>query len=325
MISIVIFVLLTIHHSHAETVNADNGLYHDTGSGPCTRRVTVGGEADCYYSLKRLMSGTGITNMTAKGAFVDTNGEIVRYASATSNGEWVLESIPSLGIHVKKSTHRLHVQGQIRSSHSHNFVPLDSRLQENIVAANLTTMYTRVRQLEVRDFSYKPAVSVDLGLDTSTVHRSFTAQQVETVMPSAVKSTPNQEVFGTVGGANPVVEVDALKIVNPQQVFVELFGAFQHLAKLHDELRADHDKLRADFTLLQQQITARDAADLADRLDLRSVLSAESSNRLANATSLTKSIETEKAERTANVQKLTRDLAYVSRVFTTYDGNGFGL
>ena len=51
----------------SETVNADNGIYHDTGNGPCTRRVTFGGEADCYYSLKRLKSGTGIVNMEAKG------------------------------------------------------------------------------------------------------------------------------------------------------------------------------------------------------------------------------------------------------------------
>ena len=131
--------------------------------------------------------------------------------------------------------------------------------------------------------------------------------------------------FGKIGDANPVVEVDAVKVVDHQRLFAELTGAFQKLADLHDALRADHDQLRADFVTLQQQVTARNAADLADRLDLRALISSESSSRLANATSLSSSIDQEEAARTSNVQKLTRDLAYVSRVFTTYDGSGFGL
>ena len=326
--TILFFVLLTalpFQTTKSETVDADNNLYHDTGNGPCTRRVTVGGEADCYYSLKRLMSGTGITNMSAKGTFMNTDGELVRYSSATGNGEWVLESVPAVGVRVKKPTHRLHVQGETRAAKSHNWVALDSRLQENVVAADLGTMYNQVRQLEVRDFTYKPSYAVDTGLDTTTVHRSFTAQQVETAIPKSVTTTPNQEVFGYGQHVHPVVEVDALKVVDHQRLFAELTGAFQKLANLHDELRADHAQLRADFTLLQQQVTARNAADLSDRLDLRRVLSMESSNRLANATALTNSIETEKKAREGNVQKLTRDLAYVSRVFTTYDGAGFGL
>ena len=50
-VTIASFLLLhAIVPAATETVNADNGIYHDTGNGPCTRRVTVGGEADCYYS-----------------------------------------------------------------------------------------------------------------------------------------------------------------------------------------------------------------------------------------------------------------------------------
>jgi len=322
-------LLLTLsvlpHLCQTETVSSDNNLYHDTGNGPCTRRVTVGGEADCYYSLKRLMSGTGVTNMTAKGTFLGKNGELVQYSDATSDGEWLLESVPSLGVRVEKPSHRLHVQGQIRSAHSHNFVPLDSRLQENVVASDTSSMYTRVRALEVRDFTYKPAYALDTGLDKTTVHRSFTAQQIETTIPNAVTTTSGQEVFGEQGAADPSVEIDALKVVNHQPLFAELTGAFQRLADLHDTLRADHDQLRADFIVLQQQVAARDLADLADRSDLRSLLSMESSTRLANATSLSNSIQKEETTRVADVQKLTRDLAYVSRVFTTYDGSGFGL
>ena len=325
-VTIASFLLLhAIVPAATETVNADNGIYHDTGNGPCTRRVTVGGEADCYYSLKRLMSGTGITDMTAKGTFMGEDGELVRYLSAGSNSEWLLEPVPKLGVRVVKPSHTLHVQGQIRSAHSHNLVPLDSRLQENVVAVDTSLMYTRVRALEVRDFTYKPSYSLAASLDTTITHRSFTAQQIETTIPAAVSTTSGQEVFGKIGDANPVVEVDAVKVVDHQRLFAELTGAFQKLADLHDALRADHNQLRADFVTLQQQVTARNAADLADRLDLRALISSESSSRLANATSLSSSIDQEEAARTSNVQKLTRDLAYVSRVFTTYDGSGFGL
>jgi len=316
---------LLLQRGSTETVNADNGVYTDTGNGPCTRRVTVGGEADCYYSLKRLMSGTGITNMTAKGTFINTHGELVRYSSATSNGEWILEQVPKLGVRVERPTHIMHVQGKVRSAKSHNMVPLDSRLQENIVAASTTDMYARVRQLEVRDFTYKPSYAVDASLPTTALHRSFSSQQVETIIPSAVESLVGQEVFGEHGGAHPVVEVDAMKVVDHQRLFAELTGAFQKLADLHDLLQASHNQLRADFTLLQNQVTARDAADLADRLDLRSTLATESSTRLADVTRLDSELQQEETQRKSNVQKLTRDLAYVSRVFTTYDGSGFGL
>ena len=106
-----LFALLKSTPVTSETVNADNGLYHDTGNGPCTRRVTVGGEADCYYSLKRLMSGTGIVNMKAKGLFQNADGELVKYASASTDGEWSLESLPDLRL--AKS---LHVGGGTRGT-----------------------------------------------------------------------------------------------------------------------------------------------------------------------------------------------------------------
>ena len=75
---------------NAETVGINGNLYSDTGksSSSCTRHVTVEGEGDCYYSLKRLISGTGISNMNARGAFVNTNGELVnmRVPTTTDSG-----------------------------------------------------------------------------------------------------------------------------------------------------------------------------------------------------------------------------------------------
>ena len=301
----------------SETVNADNGLYHDTGNGPCTRRVTVGGEADCYYSLKRLMSGTGIVNMEAKGLFQSKDGELVRYQSASVNGEWSLASLPDTRL--AKS---LHVEGKVRAAHATNFATLDARVQEDTVIANTLSMYESVRKLEVRDFKFRSEYAGEAGLTYGDTLRGFTAQQVETTIPAAVSIAPGQEVF-TDGVTT--LEVDAPKLVSYERLFGELVGAFQRLADQHDTLRADHDALQAEVTALKAQVKARDAADLADRLDLRALISAEASARLANSTSLSKSLADEEAKRQANVDKLTRDLAYVSRVFTTYDGNGFGL
>eukprot|EP00946_MAST-07B_sp_MAST-7B-sp1_P003141 g3141.t1 len=301
----------------SETVNADNGIYHDTGNGPCTRRVTVGGEADCYYSLKRLMSGTGIVNMEAKGLFQNKDGELVKYASASADGEWSLSSLPD--VRLAKS---LHVEGKVRASHATNFVTLDSRVQEDVVLANTRDMYNSIRKLEVRDFKFRSEFAGEGGLMAGETLRGFTAQQIETAIPAAVSIAPGQEVF-TDGVTT--LEVDAPKLVSYERLFAELLGAFQILADQHDQLRSDHEALQAEVTALTAQIKAQDAAELADRLDLRALISTEASARLANSTTLSKGLKAEEAARQANVEKLTRDLAYVSRVFTTYDGKGFGL
>ena len=316
---------LLVRPARAETVNADNGLYHDTGNGPCTRRVTVGGEADCYYSLKRLISGTGITGMNAKGVFLSNTGELVRYLDASADGEWSLESLPALGVRVASPSHTLHVQGTTRSSSLGHFTLMDSRIQDSAIKSDTTLMYNSVRAIEVRDFSFKPAYALENGLTVGETVRAFTSQQVEGAMPAAVSTVPGQEVFGEPAGAYPQLEVDAPKLVSQERLFVELLGAFQRLADLHDALRMDHDALQTEVSALKAQVAARDAADLADRLDLRSLLSTEASQRQANATQLSQAVSNEVANRVADVAKLTRDLSYVSRVFATYDGSGFGL
>jgi hypothetical protein len=301
----------------SETVNADNGIYHDTGSGPCTRRVTVGGEADCYYSLKRLMSGTGIVNMAAKGVFQKDDGELVKYAGASTEGEWSLASLPDTRL--AKS---LHVEGKVRAAHAMNFAVLDSRVQKDTQLSNTANMYAAVRKLEVRDFKFRSEYAGEAGLTIDETLRGFTSQQVEAVIPAAVSVAPGPEVF-TDGVTT--LEVDAPKLVSYERLFGELVGAFQRLADQHDQLRADHNMLQAEVTALTALVKAQEASNLADRLDLRALISTEASARLANSTSLSKSLSTEEATRAANVEKLTRDLAYVSRVFTTYDGKGFGL
>ena len=88
----------------AETVGINGNLYSDTGksSSSCTRHVTVEGEGDCYYSLKRLISGTGISNMNARGAFVNTNGELVKYESANNDGQWKLSSVDKMILRLHK-------------------------------------------------------------------------------------------------------------------------------------------------------------------------------------------------------------------------------
>jgi hypothetical protein len=320
--SLVLLLLALLHPSSlepcaSETVNADNGIYHDTGSGPCTRRVTVGGEADCYYSLKRLMSGTGIVNMAAKGVFQKDDGELVKYASASTEGEWSLASLPDTRL--AKS---LHVKGKVRSAHGANFAVRDSRVQTDTVLVDTQKMYQSVRNLEVRDFKFRSEYAGEVGLTIGETIRGFTAQQVEASIPAAVSVAPGQEVF-TDGVTT--LEVDAPKLLSNDRLLVELVGAFQQLADQHDQLRAVHVALQAEVTALTAQIKAQDATNVADRLDLRALISTEASARLANSTSLSKSVEAEEAARLANVEKLTRDLAYVSRVFTTYDGKGFGL
>lgn len=305
----------------AETVGTDNTVYMD-GQGSCQRRVTLQGEGDCFFSLKRLMSGTGIANLTAKGTFISTSGQLLKYQSATDVAQWQLEPPQRIGISAASPTHRLHVAGPVRSTVATSFVAMDQRIQSNIVAVNTTESYLAVRSLAVRDFDYHPAYVTDnLMTSQGSRTRGFTTQQVKTTLPASVSEVTGAEVFGSPTGADGVVEVDAMQLVDYQRLVTETIAAFQQLADRHDALQAQHDALQAEVTALKASVAARDAADQLDREDIRRLLSAESGLRLQNATNLKQMVDAETAQRTSEAATLRRDLAYVSRVFTTYEGN----
>ena len=309
---------------NAETVGINGNLYSDTGksSSSCTRHVTVEGEGDCYYSLKRLISGTGISNMNARGAFVNTNGELVKYESANNDGQWELTSVDKIGIATAQTaapTNRLHVSGEIRSVRPFNLYQADQRLMKNIRSINITAAYEDVRKLKVRDFEYHPAyeAATSLGSGGTTV-RSIVTQEAGTAIPGAVKILSGQEKFGEVGTQNGFVEVDKMQQLISGRVFYDLLASFQQLANQHDKLQKQVNDLQAELTQFKKDTADNFNRAKNDRLNLREVLSKAQSDQLTDDNDLEDKLLAEQNARIKRDNELTKQLDYVSQVFSTY-------
>ena len=321
---LIIQIILLKNIVVSETVGVNGNLYADTGksSSSCTRHVTVEGEGDCYYSLKRLISGTGVSNMDARGMFTRTNGEFVKYESANNDGQWQLTSVDKVGIATSQTTaptSRLHVSGEIRSARPFNLYPGDQRLMQNIRDINITTSYENVRKLKVRDFEYHPAyeAATNLGSGSTTV-RSVVTQELSTAIPSAVKTLVGQEKFGEVGTQNGFLEVDKMQQVIPGAIFYDLLASFQQLANQHDKLQKQVNDLQAELTKHKQDTADNFNAAKNDRLNLREVLSKAQSDHLTDDKDLEDKVLAEQNARIKRDNELTKQLDYVSQVFSTY-------
>ena len=309
---------------NAETVGINGNLYSDTGksSSSCTRHVTVEGEGDCYYSLKRLISGTGISNMNARGAFVNTNGELVKYESANNDGQWKLTSVDKIGIATAQTvapTNRLHVSGEIRSARPFNLYQADQRLMKNIRSINITAAYEDVRKLKVRDFEYHPAyeAATSLGNGDTTV-RSVVTQEAGSVIPGSVKVLQGQEKFGEVGTQNGFLEVDKMQQLIPGRVFYDLLASFQQLANQHDKLQKQVNDLQAELTQFKKDTADNFNHAKNDRLNLREIISKAQSDHLTDDNDLEDKLLAEQNARIKRDNELTKQLDYVSQVFSTY-------
>jgi hypothetical protein len=321
----ILFVFVThLNIVLSETVGVNGNLYADTGksSSSCTRHVTVEGEGDCYYSLKRLISGTGISNMNARGMFTRTNGEFVKYENANNDGQWELSSVDKVGIATSQTTaptSRLHVSGEIRSARPFNLYAADQRLMQNIRNVNITNAYKSVRKLKVRDFEYHPAyeAATNLGNGATTV-RSIVTQEASTAIPGAVKTLVGQEKFGEVGTQNGFLEVDKMEQIIPGRVFYDLLASFQQLANQHDQLQKQVNDLQAELKQHKKDTADNFNSAKNDRLNLREILSKTQSDHLSDDNDVEDKIATERNERIKRDDEITKQLDYVSQVFSTY-------
>eukprot|EP00949_MAST-11_sp_MAST-11-sp1_P005062 g5062.t1 len=317
MMALMLFLLVAKDGCQGETVGANGGVFHEREAGGCTRRVTVNGEGDCYYSLKRLISGIGITNMDAVGTFTSGDGEIVKFRDANSDGEFLLEPVDRVGVRVRKPSHVLHVHGERRYTKALGHVSLDQRLQREVTQIDTDAALTAIRGIDIVDFKFHDAYGTTVGLKGHSL-RGVSSQQVLQVIPESVSTLEGQESFGSVGGADGMVEVDSMKLVDHSRLFYDAIAAIQALATKHDALRADHESLLSEVKQLRAEIAARDTTDKDDRDNIRAVLASESSIRAKDVATLQAALDSEETARTVDVEKLTKQLAYVSEVFTSY-------
>merc|ERR1711916_3075 len=104
----------------------------------------------------------------AKGVFQNKDGELVKYKSASVDGEWSLASLPDTRL--AKS---LYVKGKVRAAHATNFATFDARVQEDPVITDTLGMYESVRKLEVRDFKFRSEYAGETGLTYGDTIRGF--------------------------------------------------------------------------------------------------------------------------------------------------------
>lgn len=325
MLVFLAMVTSLLHGAVGETVTVNGNLYADTGksTSSCTRHVTVEGEGDCYYSLKRLVSGTGVTNMDARGLFTKTTGEIVKYENADGDGRWTLTSVPKIGIAIANSsntgpTSRLHVSGEIRDVRGMNLYPADQRLVKNIRDIDTKVSYMRTKQIKVRDFEYHPAYEAAMDMPTGGTVRSVLAQELGSVIPEAVRTLSGQESFGAPGTINGHVEVDAVQQVVPDRVFYDLLASFQELATRHEALQAQVNTLTLELRTFKTNTSDNFNAAKTDRSNLRNILSKTQSDHLADDTDLEEKIANERNARIEKDDAIVKQLDYVSQVFSTY-------
>jgi hypothetical protein len=306
----------------SETVGINGNQYHDTGkaTSSCTRRVTVEGEGDCYYSLKRLVSGTGVTNMNARGLFTSVSGEVVKYKDANQDGEWTLESVPKLGVAtgINAPTSRLHVSGEIRASRGLNLYPADQRMAENVRDVDGADSYTRVKQLRVRDFEYHAAYAHEMDMPAGGTVRSVLSQETGKVIPDAVRTLVGQESWGAKGTQRGHLEVDAVQQILSDRLFYDLLAAFQQLAANNEALQAQVNALQAEVTQFKADTSDNFNAAKADRLNLRDTIAKDKSDQLRDDMDLETKLAAEEAARKAKDDAIIKQLDYVSQVFSTY-------
>ena len=118
----------------------------------------------------------------------------------------------------------------------------DRRLKSNITPANLDTCLNVVRTLDLKRFEWGPQVA-PLVRDTSVL--GWIAQEVETLFPKSVKTTP---AYG----------LQDAKMLDADQLFINTYGALKRAVEIIDDLTKTVDTLTTkvnDLTVKVNNIT----------------------------------------------------------------------
>jgi len=96
----------------------------------------------------------------------------------------------------------------------------DERIKENMVLADLEEVLQRVRDIDMKKYNYKGIRGGDIPVF------GFSAQQVESVMPEAVKTGPN---YNITYADESTEEIVGLQTIDKSKVFALHHGAIQAL------------------------------------------------------------------------------------------------
>jgi len=220
----------------------------------------VGGNTSSGESGIRLVSFDNIGFMDIKGTSINfrvdnTNGASQRM-TILSNGR--------VGINTSTPSETLNVNGNILATGS--ITPSDERIKENIVNANTDDNLNHILAIQVKHYDYTDNY-VEYCNKDDTPNYGFIAQQVEQVIPNAVKTVPFTISTQLEDGTFETIQHwDDFKIVQKDLIFTEAVGAIQELHKIIQAQKAQIEAL--ELTNLAQEETISNILERLEALEV---------------------------------------------------------
>jgi hypothetical protein len=159
----------------------------------------------------------------------------------------------NVGIGINAPTEKLHVNGNILANGS--IFPSDIRIKENIVNADTADNLKHILALQVKHYDYTNNY-VEYCNKDDTSNYGFIAQQVEKVIPNAVKTIPFNITKKLDNGTFETIEhYDDFKVIQKDLIFTELVGALQEQQKIIDSQKARIDYLESTMETILTRLT----------------------------------------------------------------------
>nr|XP_025843214.1 myelin regulatory factor isoform X6 [Vulpes vulpes] len=140
-----------------------------------------------------------------------------------------------VGINTDRPDEALVVHGNVKVMGS-LMHPSDLRAKEHVQEVDTTEQLKRISRMRLVHYRYKPEFAATAGIEATAPETGVIAQEVQEILPEAVKDTGDM-VF-----ANGQT-VENFLVVNKERIFMENVGAVKELCKLTDNLETRIDEL----------------------------------------------------------------------------------
>ncbi|NP_001087759.1 myelin regulatory factor [Xenopus laevis] len=140
-----------------------------------------------------------------------------------------------IGINTERPDEALVVHGNVKIMGS-LMHPSDIRAKESVEEVDTTEQLKRISQMRLVHYHYKPEFASTVGLDENAAETGVIAQEVQEILPEAVKES------GDLVCANGET-IENFLVVNKERIFMENVGAVKELCKLTDNLETRIDEL----------------------------------------------------------------------------------
>ena len=150
-----------------------------------------------------------------------------------------------VGINNVRPTEALAVHGNVQVTGA-ILQPSDRRVKENLRPMDTAKQLDNIKRLNLYEYELKEAWARQAGRTHTRTEQGIIAQQVQQIIPEAVRDTHTDVQLGD-------VTVKNLLTVNKERIFMEGVGAVQQLGKLVETLEARVEQLETQLGSHQAQ------------------------------------------------------------------------